>query len=287
MPANPWDLTLLAAAFLVAAVAGAMNSIAGGGTILTFPILLALGLSPKVANITSTLGLWPGSLGGAWGYRHDMAHLLKEYVPFFAISFVGGGVGAGLLLWTAEATFDYLVPWLILSATGLFMFQGWLASWLQRRAANRAGNGVAVPASTEPVGWKQLKFTLVILCQALVAVYGGYFGAGIGILMLALLGFLGLRDLFQMNGIKNLGALCINGVSILLFTAADLNAQASGGDRRIVWPVVMVMAIGAILGAYYSTGVARRVGPRVARWIIIAIGLGGAAWTAWRTWNGG
>ena len=273
----PW-LSLLGA-FLAALVAGAMNSIAGGGTLLTFPVLIALGLDEKVANITSTLGLWPGSLGGAWGYRQEVAQTGRQFWPFFVPSLVGGAVGAGLLLGTSNASFKALVPWLILTATVLFMFQGLLAR-RQARALNQAGNSQDTPLPSVTTGDRP--WVRVVLLQFLVAVYGGYFGAGIGILMLAALGFLGLRDIHEMNGLKNIGGLCINGVAILIFLTAGLTSNLG----VIHWPTVGVMALGAVLGGYGCTGLARRIGPTRVRRVVVVIGLLGAAWTGWRWWLG-
>ncbi|HMP02815.1 MAG TPA: sulfite exporter TauE/SafE family protein [Gemmatales bacterium] len=264
---DPWSLLL---AFAIALVAGAMNSIAGGGTILTYPVIFALVGDGKVANITSTLGLWPGSLGGAWGYRREMRPQLHRFTSFFVISLVGGGVGSLLLLWTTARAFERLVPFLILLATSAFMAQSFLAEWLARRR----GEPATAPG---PSRW-----LLVVALQWVVAVYGGYFGAGIGIMMLALLGFLGLTNLFEMNGLKNLGALCVNGVAIVQFVVADRFVA-----RTVDWPIVGVMGVGAILGGYGSAGLARRIGPRAARMVIIVVGLGGAAWTAWKTWGSG
>lgn len=261
------DPSALALAFAVAVAAGAINSLAGGGTILTYPVIFALVGDGKVANITSTLGLWPGSLGGAWGYRREVAPHLRRFKWFFLISFLGGGLGGGLLLLTQARTFERLVPFLILAATLTFMCQNLIASWLARRQRQ--------PATTPTQRW-----LLVGVLQLAVAVYGGYFGAGIGIMMLALLGFLGLNDLFEMNGLKNLGSFCINAIAVIQFVVADLWIE-----RSIDWPIVGVMAAGATLGGYYCAGLARRMGPRIARLIIIFVGLSGAAWTAWKTWG--
>lgn len=261
------DPGALALAFAVAVAAGAINSLAGGGTILTYPVIFALVGDGKVANITSTLGLWPGSLGGAWGYRREMAPHLRRFKMFFVISFLGGGLGGGLLLLTTARTFERLVPFLILAATLTFMCQNLIATRLRRCQRPQA----PTPA------WRWL---LVVLLQSAVAVYGGFFGAGIGIMMLALLGFLGLNDLFEMNGLKNLGSFCINAIAVVQFVIADF-----WFERSINWPIVGVMAAGATLGGYYCAGLARRLGPRLARLIIIVVGLTGAVWTAWKTWG--
>ena len=271
--ADPWTL---AAAFAVALIAGAVNSIAGGGTILTFPLILALVGDSKVANITSTVGLWPASLGGAWGYRRDIAHLVRPFRSFFLVSFVAGGAGALLLLATEKNTFDALVPFLILGATALFAVQARLSAWLAKR--QREHPVVAEePAAPPPSRW-----WLVLAAQVVVGLYGGYFGAGIGIMMLALLGFLGLSDIYQMNGLKNLGALCINGLALAIFVVSDLWVE-----RTINWPVAGAMAAGGILGGYFCVGLARKVGPAAARKIIIAVGLAGAAYTAFSVWGHG
>jgi uncharacterized protein len=262
-------------AFLAALVAGAMNSIAGGGTLLTFPVLIALGLDEKTANITSTLGLWPGSLGGAWGYRKEVAQGGGKFWPFFVPSLLGGTVGAGLLLWTSNESFRLLVPWLILTATLLFILQG---EWARRQAARANMEQPSIGGETvnPPLRWP-----IVVLVQFLVAVYGGYFGAGIGILMLAALGLLGLRDIHQMNGLKNIGGLCINGMALLFFLVANV----AGATPTIEWRIAAVMALGAVVGGYGCTGIAKGIGPVRVRRIVILLGLLGAAWTAYRLWS--
>jgi hypothetical protein len=256
----------LGLAFLAALVAGAMNSIAGGGTLLTFPLLIAVGLDDKVANITSTLGLWPGSLGGAWGYRQEIAQDTTRFWPFFLPSLLGGALGAGLLLWTSNESFKMLVPWLIFAATVLFILQGEIARRQQAK--------LQVAEEKD----KPLRWPLVVIVQFLVAVYGGYFGAGIGILMLATLGFLGLKDIHQMNGVKNIGGVCINGIAILLF----LLTAGTGTAKVIDWPVAGAMAVGAVIGGYACAGLAKRIGPKRVRHVVIAIGVFGAVWTGYR-----
>src|SRR5256885_16329106 len=166
-----------AAMFLAAFFAGVVNSIAGGGTLLTFPVLIWLGLDPKVANATSTVALWPGLFGGLFGYRKELENSSTILIRLGAISVVGGAVGAWLLIATPSPTFARMVPFLILFATILFMMQGPVNRWLHLPAAGKE--------STK--AW----WIGAIVFQFFSAIYGGYFGAGNGILMLAAMGLLG------------------------------------------------------------------------------------------------
>ncbi|MGL4465558.1 MAG: sulfite exporter TauE/SafE family protein, partial [Planctomycetia bacterium] len=190
----------LTAAGVAAAVAAIVNSIAGGGTLLTFPSLLGLGFDGKVANATSTVGLWPGSLGGALGYRREIRDGRRELLILLGPSLLGATVGSLLLFVVSNAVFDTLVPWLILGATVLFAVQPAVTHRLQQYHGGPA-----------PV-W------VVVGLQFAVAVYGGFFGAGIGILMLAVLGLLGIDDIHRRNGVKNVTAAVINGVAAAVFS---------------------------------------------------------------------
>jgi uncharacterized protein len=231
-------------------LAGMINSVAGGGTLLTFPTLVWLGLSPVVSNATNTVALWPGSLGGMWGYREELGRSKPRLFALVIPSLVGGIMGAVLLKLTPPGVFARLVPFLILFATFLFMAQGPVQRWLRLHGT---GSSATLPH------WLGSAF----LFQFAVAVYGGYFGAGIGILMLAALGLLGLTDIHQMNGLKNLFAMCINGVAAIYFMVVGL----------VEWRVAAVMAVGAIVGGYGSAGIARWLGPRAVRRVVIGIGL--------------
>ena len=231
--------------------AGLINWVAGGGTLVTFPALVFLGLPPVTANATSTVAIWPGSLGGMWGYRSDMRAAERRMLFLIAPSLLGGIAGALLLQLTPAPTFKVLVPYLILFATVLFMLNEPLQRWLKSLSKGEPHN------TRTWLLWAGL-------FQLLVAIYGGYFGAGIGILMLASLGILGLTDIHQMNGLKNLFALCINGVAALYFIWA----------RMVYWPDVLVMAVAAVVGGYGGAGIARRIGRTVVRRIVIAIGFG-------------
>jgi uncharacterized protein len=236
--------------FGAAALGGMINAVAGGGTLLTFPSLIWIGLSPITANATSTLALLPGSVGSMWGYRRELGRAESRFLVLLGPSLVGGIAGAVLLRRTPPAVFDTLVPFLVLFATLLFAAQG----PIQRRL--RGGDPAGQPATA---AWLAGAF----LFQFLVAVYGGYFGAGIGILMLAALGLLGLTDIHQMNGLKNLFGLSINVVAAIYFIWAGL----------IRWPEAAVMAAGAIVGGYGGAGLARWLGRSVVRTAVIVIGL--------------
>lgn len=244
---------------LVSAVAGAMNAVAGGGTLLTFPALIGLGIPPLTANATSTVALWPGSASSFWGYRRELGGARKWAIGFALPSLAGGAVGALLLLATEEKTFSDLVPWLVLGATVLFIGQGPLGAWLRRRQP-------AVDGSSD--GTDRLPKPQLLVFQFLIGIYGGYFGAGAGILMLAALGLMGLTNIHRMNGLKNWGGLCMNAVAAVTFAVSGL----------VNWPVAGSMAVGAIGGGYLGSRMAQRVSQGTVRMVIIAIGLGSGIW---------
>ena len=241
--------------FAAALVAGAINSVAGGGTLLTFPALLAvLGPTHSVAaNATSTVALVPGSLSAFWGYRNEMRRdeVRRDLLWLGLPSLLGGVAGAFLLLHTPDKAFARLVPWLILSATGLFMLQGVLG-----RRSGQSDDAARDPAARKGLGW-------VMVFQFFVAVYGGFFGAGIGILMLAALGFVGLSNIHRMNGLKNFAAVCINGVAALTFIVG----------RKVDWPLALLMMVGAIAGGYAGAGLAQRLGQANVRRLVVGVGL--------------
>ncbi len=247
---TPWHALV---AFGSAFVAGAINSVAGGGTLLTFPTLIWLGLPSINANATSTVAIWPGTVGTIWGYRQDLRSSSPRMLALVLPSVLGGILGALLLNRTPPAVFDALVPFLILFATLLFMIQ----EPVQKRLK------ISHPESHKSTRWLIGAMTF----QLFVALYGGYFGAGIGILMLAALSVLGLTDIHQMNGLKALLGASINGVAALYFIWAGM----------VYWPEFVVMVIGAIIGGYGGALIARRIGGAAVRRIVIIVGLSMAA----------
>lgn len=249
---------------LVAAIGGVMNSIAGGGTLLTFPALVALGISPIVANATSTVALWPASVSSMYGYRRELKGSLPWAGAFAMPSILGGAAGAVLLLHTSPARFSALVPWLVLGATALFVLQEPVMRAIRRRQLTEANSARQTALLDDATTTALLPSLPFLLYQFLVAVYGGYFGAGAGILMLAALGFMGLSNIHRMNGLKSWGGLCMNAIAALLFAFS----------RLVDWPVALGMAAGAMVGGYTGSRVAQRVGQRAVRWAIIVIGLG-------------
>lgn len=243
----------------MSALSGAVNSIAGGGTLLTFPALLALGIPAVSANATSTVALWPGSLASMWGYRRELAGAEQWALRLAIPSLTGGLAGAGLLLITPEARFRALVPWLVFGATLLFALQGPVMKWLRQR--------LAVTASAEaPRPLAPTKGMLAL--QFVVGIYGGYFGAGAGIVMLAVFGLMGLTNIHQMNGLKNFNGICFNGIAAITFAFMGL----------VSWPIATVMAIGASIGGYLMSGLAQRVPQSWVRAAVSMIGFGSAVW---------
>ncbi len=242
-------------AFGAACVAGAINSVAGGGTLLTFPTLIWLGLPSINANATSTVAIWPGTVGTIWGYRTELRASSPRMLALVAPSVVGGILGALLLNYTPPAVFDALVPFLILFATLLFMIQ----EPIQRRLK------ISNPEAHQSTRW----LVGAMLFQLSVALYGGYFGAGIGILMLAALSVMGFTDIHQMNALKALLGASVNGVAAIYFIWA----------RMVYWPEFVVMVIGAIIGGYGGALIAKRIGGVAVRRIVIVVGLAMAAAT--------
>jgi uncharacterized membrane protein YfcA len=254
-------------------IAAGVNSIAGGGTILTFPVVAAiLPDGPArlvVANATSTIGLWPGSLTAAWASRSERLGQ-SRWTRWLLPASVGGAiVGALLVLALPPAWFGRLVPWLILAAALLFALQPRLSARLG--AVGRD----AGPTAGEPT---RAMFLSVWILQFLVAVYGGYFGAGIGILMLAVLGCLGLGDIHRINALKNVLATAVNGTTAVMFIGASILSEGRGtsaaGAGVVSWPHALVMALASVAGGFVGVRLTRRMPAALVRRMVALIGFG-------------
>jgi uncharacterized protein len=243
-------------AFLVgsAVAAGAINSVAGGGTLLSFPAALAAGLPAVVANATNAVAMTPGSLAAAWSYRHFLGEKRRLALLLAAPSAAGAMVGAVILRHTRPSLFEAIIPWLILGAT--------LVILLQQVGVHLSGRD-----TTAPVAASRRRVALVIFFQFLVGIYGGYFGGAMGIVMLAYLSLLGGMEIHQMNAIKNSLAALVNGVASIYFVASGMV------DPR----AALLMTAGAVAGGFAGGRIARRIEPRVVRWAVIVIGLALAA----------
>jgi uncharacterized protein len=266
---TPTDGAIMLAA---AATGGLMNAMAGGGTIVTFPILVFLGEPAIIANATSTVALLPGAAASMAGYGREVASHREWLKTLLLPSIVGGGIGSLLLLRTPEKTFANLAPLLVLFATLLFIWQGILS---RRRARRSLAAGAARGLEADPggaaaagdgppsLGLSRGRWLTAILFQFAISIYGGYFGAAIGILMLAVLGFLGLTNIFAMNGLKNFFGFCINGVAAAYFILRG----------AVVWPVALLMMAGSIAGGYGGARLAQVIGKEKARAAVVVIGF--------------
>ncbi len=233
-------LLLIAAAF----AAGAINSVAGGGSFLTFPSLIFSGVAPVVANASSTVALVPGTVASMLAYRGDVQKLGETRLRIWlVVSLLGGAVGAWLLLITSDRTFRQIAPWLLLFATLLFAF----------------GNqvGVAVGGRLRGSKWWMLALLFPI------ALYGGYFGGGIGIMFLAALRLYGMTEIHGMNGIKTILAGALNALAALIFIV----------NREVAWKPTAIMVGAAILGGYVGPLAARKLKPAAIRGLVIAVGV--------------
>lgn len=229
---------------MAALLGGALNSVAGGGSFIVFPALIFSGVPTIIANATNKVALWPGSLASVVGYRREFANQDQSLVAFTGIGLVGGILGALLLLFTSERLFAALVPYFLLLATLLFTFSKPISARL-KILLERSG------------AWTNWIFFF------LIAVYGGYFGGGIGILTLTVLALSGMSNIHTMNALKNLLVSMINGVAVIVFAISG----------AVAWPEAALMAIGAMIGGYFSADITRRLDQQLVRRFIIVIGF--------------
>lgn len=228
--------------------AGGINAVAGGGSLISFPALVAAGYDAKAANVTNTVAVWPGTLGGSVAYRDELRRQPRRIIALLVPAIAGALAGSALLLATSSDTFDAIVPFLILTGVAIMIFQEPLGAFLSRRNVGSTG-GDHVP----------------MLLHALVfttAIYGGYFGAGFGIITLALLAILLPDDLHHSNALKGILALIVNGVAVVYFAAFG----------PVKWGAAAVMAAGSIGGGYFGVGVMRRFSPAWLRRAVVVYG---------------
>jgi uncharacterized membrane protein YfcA len=237
--------------FFTAFVGGTLNSVAGGGSFFTFPALVFTGVAPIAANATSTVAIWPGSVASIGAYRRELA-AQKRVILLILVgtSLIGGVFGAILLLRTPQSAFEQLLPYLLLFATVLFAVSTPVTKRLRMR--NIVKSEVSLAGL---IG--------IAVVQFIIAIYGGYFGGGIGILMLAALALMGMESIHSMNALKVLLASCINGVAVITFIIAGV----------VAWPQAILMAVGAIIGGYGGAYYARKIDQKWVRLFVIVVGL--------------
>ncbi len=232
---------------LAAFGAGFVNAVAGGGTLLTFPALLYSGLSSITANATSTVAIWPGSVTSSWAYRRQLAENRGRVWMLSLPSLLGGLTGAILLLNTPESVFRYIVPYLILLACALLLLNEPIGRWMSKRTDSH-------PKKHAAALW---------LSQFAIAIYGGYFGAGIGILMLAAMAIFLPEDLQAANGMKNFFAMLINGIAAAYFLV----------EGMAILNIALLMALAAIVGGFVGAKTAQRLSPRLLRGAVVVFGV--------------
>jgi uncharacterized protein len=257
--------------FAVAFIGGALNAVAGGGSFLTLPMLLYAGVAPVSANATSTFAMWPASLASALAYRGEISRARAWMARLGAVSLAGGLLGGLLLVRTSDESFIRLLPWLMLVAAATFSFGGRVTAWARSgRSPMPVNGGVSTGASTpESRGVSgsihHVEVPLWTLpLQLVIATYGGYFGGGMGIMMLAAMAVAGMTDMHEMNALKVVLAIAINGVALAAFVVTG----------AISWGPGVVMVLGGVAGGYAGASVARRVSGSVVRAIVIVV-----AWT--------
>jgi uncharacterized membrane protein YfcA len=245
--------------FFAGALGGALNSVAGGGSFVAFPALLFSGVPPIPANATNTITSWTAAAASGGAYRKHFNVARRVMAPLFAASLIGGTVGAVLLLKTPAQTFMRVIPWLMFAATLLFAFGRRFAAGRKSVVEHEASLGALAAATS---------------FQFVVAVYGGYFGGGMSILMLAMLAMLGMTDIHSMNALKSVMVFVINGVAVVVFVI----------NRAVYWREGIVMVTGGILGGYLGAHTAQKLPQVRIRWFVVMIGMGMALYFFWKSY---
>jgi len=260
MPLNYLGLIGL---FVAGIIAGSINAVAGGGTLISFPSLVGLGEPEIIANATNTAALWPGSFSSAIGYRKDTEVNRRLLIGLLVPSFIGGALGALILVITPPDLFKIIVPFLVLFAT--------LILAARNRLTRKIGERLTVAEHHTTWAGRLWGFFF----QLFIATYGGYFGAGMGILMLGSLSIMGMRDIHEMNALKTPLQAVVNMTAFVFFAVKGL----------VSWPTALVLCIGAITGGYGGARVAKRVNPKVLNVCIVALGLVVSAWLLYKAFR--
>ena len=239
--------------FIAGVLGGALNAVAGGGSFVAFPALLFTGVPPIPANATNTISLWAGVIASGGAFRDRLDVPRRVMIPLLVTSFIGGVAGAFLLLKTPAHTFMKVLPWLMLGATLLFIFGKRLAGGRASSVGREATTAAIVGASIFELG---------------VAVYGGYFGGGVGIVNLAMLAAVGMTDIHAMNALKSVLGMAINGVAVLVFILKG----------AVYWPQAIVMIAGAVVGGYFGAHYSLKLPQAWVRWFVILVGLAMSAY---------
>jgi hypothetical protein len=241
---------------LAAGIAGALNALAGGGSFVSFPALLFLRIPPVEANATNTVALWPGLAASTVAYLKRLNAPLRVLVPLLVTSVAGGWAGALLLIKTPQHTFLRLVPWLLLAGTLLFAFGNSIRTMVGKNAV--VGND---DDDLRDISWPVI--VVGSIAELLVAVYGGYFGAGIGFMTLGMLAMMGMRDIHAMGAIRTLLAVAINAAAVVTFIVA----------HAVLWPQCAVMIAGSLAGGWFGAHYAQKADPRKVRGVVIGVGV--------------
>jgi uncharacterized membrane protein YfcA len=246
--------------FVAGALGGALNAVAGGGSFIAFPALLFSGVAPIAANATNTVALWVGVTASSGAYRRHLDISRRVMIPLTVTSLIGGIAGAYLLLHTPAQTFLRVLPWLMLGATLLFVFGG--------RLSRGSKSGIAHDASTSAL-------TVAVFYELIVAVYGGYFGGGVGILNLAMLAAIGMTDIHAMNALKVVLGGIINGVAVITFVVAG----------AVAWKQGTVMIVGALFGGYFGAHYAQKLPPALIRAFVVLVGTAMTIYFFWKAYK--
>lgn len=237
-------------------IGGSLNAVAGGGSFLSFPALLNVGVLPIQANATNTVALWPGQLTSIAAYFEDLRHNLRLVLPLCIAAAIGGVAGGMVLLHTGQGTFLRMVPWLLLGAALLFAASAPISRWLQKRS----------PSESHP-SYLPLFLGMIVVCF-----YIGYFGAGAGFLIISLLALFGIENINQINALKVVTTTLANGVAVLVFIA----------EKQVLWQHCLLMMLAAATGGYCGARFSRRLNAQLMRWVVVCLGLGMSAYFFWR-----